>query len=44
MRHDTDYVDSEGKLRCVDCDKWLEPGYYDIDQHCAQMAMDEAMK
>lgn len=31
--HRTSYVDSEGEERCETCDKWLEPGYYDIGDH-----------
>ena len=31
--HSESYVDSEGEERCSTCDKWLEPGYYDIEDH-----------
>jgi hypothetical protein len=33
--HRTSYIDSEGEERCTTCDKWLEPGYYDIEDHLA---------
>jgi hypothetical protein len=33
--HSVSYIDSEGEERCSTCDKWLEPGYYDIDDHLA---------
>jgi len=39
VEHSTEYVDSEGESRCVDCDKWLEPGYYDIEDHAKAMDM-----
>jgi len=31
--HSESYVDSEEQERCATCDKWLEPGYYDIEDH-----------
>ncbi|MGQ9348974.1 hypothetical protein [Mycolicibacterium gilvum] len=31
--HSASYIDSEGEERCTTCDKWLEPGYYDIEDH-----------
>ena len=30
--HASTYVDSEGELRC-ECGKWLEPGYYEMEDH-----------
>mgnify|MGYP003474550815 CR=1 FL=1 len=35
--HSESYVDSEGEERCSTCDKWLEPGYYDIEDHARAM-------
>lgn len=32
-KHDDFYIDSEDQMRCLDCDKWLEPGYYEIGDH-----------
>jgi hypothetical protein len=34
--HSESYIDSEGEERCTTCDKWLEPGYYEIEDHCAE--------
>lgn len=31
--HTEYYIDPEGEHRCATCDKWLEPGTYDIDDH-----------
>jgi hypothetical protein len=31
--HSESYIDSEAEERCATCDKWLEPGYYDIEDH-----------
>lgn len=33
--HDSSYIDAEGSERCTDCDKWLEPPYYTIEDHHA---------
>lgn len=33
--HSESYIDAEGEERCVTCDKCLEPGHYDIDDHAA---------
>lgn len=30
--HATTYIDSEGEERC-ECGKWLEPGYYEHEDH-----------
>ncbi len=35
VAHSESYIDSEGEERCTTCDKWLEPGYYDIEDHLA---------
>lgn len=42
--HSTSFIDPEGVERCSTCDKWLEPGYYTIEDHCraeARKAADE---
>lgn len=31
--HSQSYIDAEGEERCCDCDKWLEPFYYTIEDH-----------
>lgn len=31
--HSESYIDSEGEERCTTCDKWLESGYYEIEDH-----------
>ena len=31
--HSLSYIDSEGEERCLTCDKWLERGYYTIEDH-----------
>lgn len=40
MDHSECYIDSEGEMRCVTCDKWLEPGYYEIEDHQKAMERD----
>jgi hypothetical protein len=37
-RHRESYIDSEGEERCVACDKRLEPGCYDIEDHFRAMS------
>lgn len=35
--HSTSYIDGEGEERCETCDKWIEPGCYEIEDHFKAM-------
>ena len=37
--HSTTYIDSEGDERC-ECGKWLEPGYYEMEDHLKTVVQD----
>jgi hypothetical protein len=37
--HSSTYIDSEGEERC-ECGKWLEPGYYDMEDHLKSIITD----
>ncbi len=39
--HATTYIDSEGEERC-ECGKWLEPPYYEHDDHLRSIERKQA--